>query len=410
MTGFLDGYGNELPSHPGVDQQHSVLSSGELGSTLGSSTAAPSSAYPNTVSMSHYVQHGNPHSHPDLYFNSGVYDYNFLQQQQQLQQLQQHQQQQSFGGALNEYQLYGNNRGVMNSTSGDNNMNLNMNSGYGHNGYGYTGNGMIQGFYGGIPGNFNVSQQLWNGHAGQSSNVAGMHVIHQHNIDRLVPYEGSYLSMNQKVGVYTRLERQERIQKFRLKKQNRIWKRQIKYDCRKRLADTRPRVKGRFVSSSDDVDVLGPVLMSSIAPAGDLNGSAESSHFDTDSLYRYADGATKSTDFSDKESDPGDGSGGHNAENISSEFVGGLKFGLGVISSAAPTVTPVGCIVSIKSPLSRDGASAGNNNTNVAEAKVQSIRETSGSIKREMMTPEQFLVALTSPVAARLTNEAGGTR
>eukprot|EP01035_Chromulina_nebulosa_P017632 gene17632-23209_t len=51
-----------------------------------------------------------------------------------------------------------------------------------------------------------------------------------------------------KVGAYTKQERQERIQRFRTKKMNRIWKKQIKYDCRKRLADTRPRVKGRFVS------------------------------------------------------------------------------------------------------------------------------------------------------------------
>ena len=42
-----------------------------------------------------------------------------------------------------------------------------------------------------------------------------------------------------------------RIDRFRAKKQKRIWKKQIKYDCRKRLADTRPRVKGRFVSRSE---------------------------------------------------------------------------------------------------------------------------------------------------------------
>lgn len=53
-------------------------------------------------------------------------------------------------------------------------------------------------------------------------------------------------------GSYTREERIRLIEKFRAKKRRRIWRKQIKYDCRKRLADTRPRVKGRFVSREFD--------------------------------------------------------------------------------------------------------------------------------------------------------------
>jgi hypothetical protein len=58
-------------------------------------------------------------------------------------------------------------------------------------------------------------------------------------------------SMSAKIGAYTREERQILIEKFRAKKKRRVWRKQIKYDCRKRLADTRPRVRGRFVSRKD---------------------------------------------------------------------------------------------------------------------------------------------------------------
>mmetsp|Transcript_21624 Transcript_21624/g.31470 ORF Transcript_21624/g.31470 Transcript_21624/m.31470 type:complete len:238 (+) Transcript_21624:103-816(+) len=58
-------------------------------------------------------------------------------------------------------------------------------------------------------------------------------------------------SDNFKIGAYTKLERRALIEKFRAKKKRRVWRKQIKYDCRKRLADTRPRVKGRFVSRKE---------------------------------------------------------------------------------------------------------------------------------------------------------------
>jgi len=59
---------------------------------------------------------------------------------------------------------------------------------------------------------------------------------------------------NVRIGAYTKEERRAIIEKFRAKKRRRVWRKQIKYDCRKRLADTRPRVKGRFVSRGADGD------------------------------------------------------------------------------------------------------------------------------------------------------------
>lgn len=44
-----------------------------------------------------------------------------------------------------------------------------------------------------------------------------------------------------RVGAYSVHERRMKIDKFRERKRARIWRKQIKYDCRKRLADTRPR-------------------------------------------------------------------------------------------------------------------------------------------------------------------------
>jgi len=55
-----------------------------------------------------------------------------------------------------------------------------------------------------------------------------------------------------KVGAYSPEERKERIRRFLAKRSKRVWRRTIKYDCRKKLADGRPRIKGRFVKREEE--------------------------------------------------------------------------------------------------------------------------------------------------------------
>jgi hypothetical protein len=46
-----------------------------------------------------------------------------------------------------------------------------------------------------------------------------------------------------------KLERRIKIEKYKNKKRN--WLKKVSYNCRKRLADTRLRIKGRFISKKD---------------------------------------------------------------------------------------------------------------------------------------------------------------
>ena len=64
-------------------------------------------------------------------------------------------------------------------------------------------------------------------------------------------FQMDLLNKDGRIGIYLPDARKARIAKFHSKRQMRIWKKRIKYDCRKKLADSRPRIKGRFVKRSD---------------------------------------------------------------------------------------------------------------------------------------------------------------
>lgn len=54
------------------------------------------------------------------------------------------------------------------------------------------------------------------------------------------------------IGAYTAAERRERIARFLAKRDRRVWTKKVKYDVRKNFADSRVRVKGRFVKKEDE--------------------------------------------------------------------------------------------------------------------------------------------------------------
>mmetsp|Transcript_30374 Transcript_30374/g.39205 ORF Transcript_30374/g.39205 Transcript_30374/m.39205 type:complete len:525 (+) Transcript_30374:240-1814(+) len=95
-----------------------------------------------------------------------------------------------------------------------------------------------------------------------------------------------------RIGIYTPAERAAILERFRQKRERRIWKKKIRYNCRKNLADKRHRVKGRFVKSTSIHDdyrhhvalhqAAGNILlyqsgMSSISPNHGGSSDADSS-------------------------------------------------------------------------------------------------------------------------------------
>lgn len=59
-----------------------------------------------------------------------------------------------------------------------------------------------------------------------------------------------------KIGTLTLAERRVKIEKYLQKRKKRTWSRKINYDCRKRVADSRLRIKGRFVTRDQAFTLL----------------------------------------------------------------------------------------------------------------------------------------------------------
>ena len=60
-----------------------------------------------------------------------------------------------------------------------------------------------------------------------------------------------------KIGTLTVEERRIKIEKYLQKRKKRTWSKKISYDCRKRVADSRLRIKGRFVTKEQAFAMLG---------------------------------------------------------------------------------------------------------------------------------------------------------
>lgn len=69
--------------------------------------------------------------------------------------------------------------------------------------------------------------------------------------------ENSYMDETAayRVGRYTAEERKQRIHKYRNKRTQRNFNKTIKYACRKTLADSRPRVRGRFARNDETEEI-----------------------------------------------------------------------------------------------------------------------------------------------------------
>jgi len=58
------------------------------------------------------------------------------------------------------------------------------------------------------------------------------------------------------IGTLTPEERQQKIERYREKRKRRVWEKKIAYDCRKRVADNRLRIKGRFITKDEAARLL----------------------------------------------------------------------------------------------------------------------------------------------------------
>jgi CCT motif len=85
-------------------------------------------------------------------------------------------------------------------------------------------------------------------HPSSSSSNSNSSVALTHTNYGILPQllDGDYSTLcnkNGRIGIYTKEERVSIISRFQDKRRNRVWKKKIRYHCRKNLADRRVRIK-----------------------------------------------------------------------------------------------------------------------------------------------------------------------
>lgn len=69
--------------------------------------------------------------------------------------------------------------------------------------------------------------------------------------------EGIEETFNKKIGCLSFEVRRVKLLKYLEKKKRRIWRKKVSYDCRKKVADGRLRIKGKFVTREQACEQLG---------------------------------------------------------------------------------------------------------------------------------------------------------
>lgn len=64
-------------------------------------------------------------------------------------------------------------------------------------------------------------------------------------------------AFNRNVGSLTFEQRRKKLVKYMEKKRRRVWRKKVNYDCRKKVADGRLRIKGKFVTYEQAREQLG---------------------------------------------------------------------------------------------------------------------------------------------------------